>query len=151
MGLFAVFAVAFGALVGSGFRVIGHSSARQTAVQIASRELEAVRSAPFDTVGHAAAPAAEAAPSPDSRISGTRFAVAGVGDEEFAVDSAYTTTHRSTSSGENITFTIYRYVTVPTAPAGVKRATVTVIWNGGTARNTVEVSSLVTPGSLSWS
>jgi hypothetical protein len=137
----------------TGFRVIGHSSARQSAVQIAARELETARSVPFDALGHVTAPAAGS--GPDARITGSDFAVPnGTAEPLLALGASGQIAHTdgATVQNENVAFTIYRYVTTPSSPTGTKRVTVTVTWKGsGTASaNQVDVSTLVSAGSLSW-
>jgi hypothetical protein len=140
----------------TGFRVIGHSSARQSAVQIAMRELESARALPFDALGHNGVPTAGA--GPDARISSGTFAVPrGVGEPLLSVGATSQLAHTdgATVPGENVPFTIYRYVTTPDATsvgAGLKRVTVTVTWkgSGSDSANQVDLSTLISAGSLSW-
>lgn len=151
IGLFAVIIVGVAASAMAGMTLVGRSSARQIAVQLAAKELEELRARPFPEIGHTTAPPAEPAPSPNARISGTNFDVPNVGSEALLVDTAYKVTpQKEAVTTERIRFTIYRYVTA--APGSLKRVTVTVTWEGGSTStpNRVDVSTLVSTGALTW-
>lgn len=151
IALFAIIIVGVAASAMAGMTLVGRSSARQVAVQLAGKELEELRALPYGELGHTTAPASAAAPSPNARISGGNFNVPDVGPEVLLVDAAFKVNPQTEAvTTEDIRFTVYRYVT--SAPGSLKRVTVTVTWEGSsrTVPNRVDASTLVSTGALTW-
>lgn len=157
MALFVVTASALAVGSGGGLRMIGTSSGRQGATQLASREMERLRAAPYETIGHdPLATEWDSDPeSPDAGLDATRMSFK-VPLDNGAVEPLVVTgtvAHRGAAAERGFRFQLYRYITWPTVERDHKRVTIVVVWNGTDAmgrRNRVAFSSLYAPGSIGW-
>jgi Tfp pilus assembly protein PilV len=164
LAIFATIVIGLTASLLTGLQLVGRSSARQNAVQIASRSVEELRAVPFSELGHNPAPSGSGAPAgdPDASISGSNYTVPAPNSitEPLAVNSAYivkdvcTVTncilHKEDVTTENVKYTVYRFVTVPASQTARKRVSVTVTWTGSGSRQRVDTTTLVTSGVLAW-
>ena len=155
LSIFAILVVGLAAASASGFRVLGRSSARQSAVQIAAAEMEELRSTPFADLGLTAAPSHNADPNhPNNAVSSSgsppTYTVGAV-TEPVRVGGTVAHTDSGFVAGENLQFKVYRYVTTPSGSTTLRRATVTVTWNGRNPKtDRVDISTLMSDGAIEW-
>lgn len=139
LALFAIVIVGLATTTYAGFRLVGTSDTRQTATQVAHREMELLRSVPYASVGLVT--------STVSSYNGEPVVLGGI---------AQPGPDAITSEGER--FTVTRWVTSVDDPATTsttedyKRVTIVVDWrrqDGGNVAPTI-VSSVFTSGNVGW-
>lgn len=161
LGLFALVMAGVAASSSSGLRLVTKSNGRQTATQVAVREMELLRSTPYPSLGLNAAPANNPDPDhPDNAVNGTNYTVPGGVAEPLTVFPTGSTDHGpSLEVQNNVTYEVFRYVTwvddplTPATTTDSKRVTLVLRWTrdaGSSRPNTFALSSIFSPGSVGW-
>lgn len=165
LGLFVVLIAGLAGSVSIGLRLVGGSSARQSATQVASQEVERLRALGYSKLGHTAAPAPLASAdtdNPDNDVqpcpapsTQTCYRVPDVLVlEPFVVAALGETTHGpDTVVRDGKAFTVYRYVTVVDGAPSLKRLTVVAQASGPAPAggpNRVVLSTIFSMGVISF-
>lgn len=154
-----IFGIVAGALVvasGGSMRMIGSSNGRQGATQLASKEMEHLRSTPYTTLGLEDSTDFVTAPgSPDEGVDagGQTFVVPLENGQREDLVYGGTVGHHDRVGTGGFRYEIYRYVTDPAAGVEQRRGTVIVTWiaNGEEAdRQQIVLSSLFSSKSDGW-
>lgn len=163
MAALSIMTFGFLALAGAastGARLLAESKQRQSASEIASRQLEHLRNIPFNALAHTAALTHSSVPdNPDYFVSanGLAYDYSGDGDEEpLVIAGSGQVAHTEALTVGSTALTAYRFVTWVDDPdvsgtQDYKRLVVVVAYNTpvNTGRPTqVRASALVTPGDV---
>lgn len=144
LGVFALLIAGLATSTFAGLNLVGRSSARQSATQVASQEIERLRAEGYAKLGHPAASAPLFSADPDNpnhalNSTSTEFTVPELagGPEVLVVGASppYTTDAGPTTvAREQQRFRVYRYVTwvgdTSIPPNTLKRLTVIAQWSG---------------------
>ena len=159
LSLFALAIIGLATSAGAGLRLTGESNSRQGATQVATRFIEAMRAADWNTLGMPSGQTYDTtAGSPDLRVDQTAtpktFSVPpGSSLVEPLVDNGNLPNgHKPTEVEQGARrFQAYQYVTIPAGTTDQKRATVIVTYrdtraSGGTAE--VAMSTIIFKGAI---
>lgn len=136
IGLFALLIAGVATSTSLGLRIVGGSSARQSATQVASQEIESLRAEGYARLGHVTAPSPLGSPNPDNPdndivpsasctpTTQPCYRVPDIGLETFVSGTGVTVHGPDTVTRQGQTFTVYRYVTVVAAAPTLRRLTV---------------------------